>query len=221
MSLDTYGNLQTAVLRHIARPGDSYLQAALPDMVALCEGRINYGSGKPGDSLYTEPLRTTDMETRVTATLADEYEDLPGDWLEMRALKLLTTPQVTLDPRSPVQFEQDYPGGLAAGMPRVYTITGGQLRLGPPPAGGHAAEMTYYARVPALGPAQPTNWLLTKAPAVYLYGTLLELAGMLKADPTIWLAQFVAAIGGLQHQAGRALWSGGSLQMRTDAGNAP
>lgn len=222
MALDTYENLQAAVLRHAARPGDSYLEAAMPDLVTLCEGRINYGSEAGG--LRSEALRTGDMEARVTATLNEEYEDLPADWLEMRVLKLLTKPVAVLEYRTPQQFDREYPANLAAGQPAIYTISGRQLRLGPAPGSqSYTAEMAYYAKVPALGPSQPTNWLLTRAPGVYLYGVLLELAPLIKADDRLaaWFALFGGAIGGLQTQDRRARSSGGALAVRTDSGNPP
>lgn len=222
MALDTFTNLKTAVLRHAARPGDSYLEAALPDLVTLCESRIHYGSASGG--LVSEALRTQDMEARVTATVNEEYEDLPTDWLEMRSLKLLTTPVVDLEYRTPQQFDREYAGNGGTGQPRIYTITGRQLRFGPAPgSASYTAEMGYYAKVPALGPDMATNWLLTKAPGIYLYGTLLELAPMIKADDRLagWFALFAGAIGGLQTQDRRARSSGASLAVRTDSGNPP
>ena len=42
------------------------------------------------------------------------------------------------------------------------------------PAAVGTVELVYFARIPALTAAQPVNWLITKAPDVYLYGVLLE-----------------------------------------------
>lgn len=37
-------------------------------------------------------------------------------------------------------------------------------------------EITYYARIPALTATDPSNWLIDKAPDVYLYGLVEEIA---------------------------------------------
>lgn len=223
MALDTYANLQTAVLRHAGRPGDTYLQATLPDLVTLCENRINYGSA--AGQFISPALRVRDMESRVTATIDEEFEDLPTDFLEMRNLKLLTTPAIDLVYRSPQQFEAEYPRNGGTGTPVIYTLIGDQVRFGPAPdTSSYTVEMTYYAKVPALSASLTgTNWLLDKAPAVYLYGTLLELMPFIRSDDRIatWFALFTAGIGSMQGQDERARWSGGSMQMRTDTGNAP
>ncbi len=102
---------------------------------------------------------------------------------------------------------------------------GRRLRLGPAPAApGPPAEMVYYARVPALASSPSgSNWLLEKAPAVYLYGTLLELMPFIRADDRLagWFALYATAIAGLQAQADRSARSGDALTQRVDSGNPP
>jgi len=45
--------------------------------------------------------------------------------------------------------------------------------------------LNYYARLPALSNAEPTNWLLEKFPEVYLYGALIEGAVYLRDQPLL------------------------------------
>jgi hypothetical protein len=221
MALDSYANLQAAVLRHVGRDGDVRLEAALPDLVALAEQRLNYGSEAPGFS--SPPLRVREMETRVTASFDEAIEDLPEDWLEMRSLKLLTTPYRDLVYRTPQQFDREFPGNGGAGQPGIYTLLGSQVRLGPAPDGTYPVEMLYFARIPGLSPARPSNWLLAKAPGIYLYGALLELMPFIRSDDrfALWFGMFSAAAAALQAQDERARWSGDALTVRADCGNAP
>ena len=58
------------------------------------------------------------------------------------------------------------------GPPQFYTLLAGKVRVMPAATG--KLDLTYYARLPPLTEAQPTNWLITKAPEIYLYGALLE-----------------------------------------------
>jgi hypothetical protein len=43
----------------------------------------------------------------------------------------------------------------------------------------------YYAQIPSLSVSNTTNWLLTEAPDVYLYATLIQSAPYLKEDERI------------------------------------
>ena len=76
-----------------------------------------------------------------------------------------------LTPLSPSQAGDAYPVG-AARCPVHYTIVGDTLATFPN-GGDSQVTMTYYAKVPPLA-ADGTNWLLSRNPNVYLYGTLLE-----------------------------------------------
>ena len=70
------------------------------------------------------------------------------------------------------------------GRPRAYSVTGGNVSLPgqqhlqwfppPPDDTSYTAEVTTKIIVPALTATNTTNWLLSVAPGVYLYGTALH-----------------------------------------------
>ena len=56
----------------------------------------------------------------------------------------------------------------------AYTVVGSTIKVRPIMDGD--LTVTYYGKIPALTPANPTNWLLEKAPDVYLYALVTEIA---------------------------------------------
>jgi len=81
-----------------------------------------------------------------------------------------------------------------SGKTRYYTIIDGAFELIPTPSNSVELTITYYAKIPALSSTQATNWLLTKAPDLYLYATLTNAAPYLQNDERIrlgrsWLLQ--------------------------------
>lgn len=217
MSITNYAELQAAVADWLARPGDSTIAAIAPDLIRLAEARMTFGSGEPGSPLYAPPLRVRQMETRATVVLSAEYVALPADFAEMRELKINSGTERKLAYVTPQHFAETAASRLG-GLPSVYTLVAGALRLGPAPSGSPplTAELLYYAKLPPLSDAAPVNWLLSLAPNVYLFGALME-AGAYIRDPAQlaeWSGQYAAAVSGLQSQDRRARHGGAPLVMR-------
>lgn len=152
------------------------------------------------------------METRVTATLDEQYEDLPTDFLEMRTI------QVTGD--SGGQLEYLTPGDLreryrdTTGIPKYFTIIGTTIEFAPSPGGSYTMEMVYYKAIPALSDSNTTNWMLTNNPDLYLYGSMMEAAPFMKSpDLPTWIALYTAAMKDVA-EADRGARYSGSLMMR-------
>ena len=77
--------------------------------------------------------------------------------------------------------------------------------------------MDYWGKLTALSDASTTNWMLTNAPDVYLYGSLYYL-GQLTRDKMVlafYDAAYRDAAKALQLDSDRRRWSGSSMQMRT------
>lgn len=184
MALDSYLNLQASVADWLDRED---LAARIPDFVALAESRI------------ANRLRVSDMETVATATLTDGAVTLPADFIEARRIISSATGayNTPLEFISPVHAGETYPSS-AAGVPVHFTISGGVLTTYPN-GGTGTVTMIYYARPPALAIWQ-ANWLLTKAPDVYLYATLTEGASFQGDDVQMqkWLTLFEASVNALQ-----------------------
>lgn len=200
MALSTYLQLQAAVARHLDREDSDFL-SDIPDLITLCEERINNGDATGWG------LRVADMETQAVLTPdADGYADLPADYLQMRA--------VDGGSQGNTPFTRDFYDTQSAGISRSFTIIGDRIRF----ARGFSGPtgIIYYAKIPALSEANPTNWLLTKAPSAYLYGTLLASAPYESDDARLqtWLALYTSAIAGLKATDVGARWSNAVARVR-------
>lgn len=163
MALDTYANLQTSVIDWLKRQGDSSIAAVVPDWIALAEKRIN------GDL----DARLQDTVVTLTATSGVQTVAAPSDVVNIRSLTVQSSPNMVLDYVSPDQFNQQYMWG-DTGTPRMFTVIGSNIYLGPIPDSAYSIQCVYKAAVPALSNTNTTNWLLTNFPQVYLFGTLCE-----------------------------------------------
>jgi len=210
VSLATYSDLVSAVTEYLARDQDTTLIARIPDFIALCEAKLN------------RELRCNQMEIRATTTVdtgssEPEFISLPDDFQTMRRVRLSS---VEGKPR--LQFlagtqadELRYATANVGGRPLYFTILGDEMELLPSPDAGYTIEMVYRQFIPALTSLNTSNWLLTLAPDIYLYGALLESAPYMKEDARIntWGAGFKLAIDGLNQLAMDQTFNAGPLKM--------
>lgn len=156
MSITTYSELETAVESWL---GHALFTARVPEFIALFEAAAN------------RRLRAREMETIVPLTPVAGTVALPADYLAWRRVTWTGSPRVDLEYAHPSYLQAAYPTS-PAGVPRVFTIEGGALKVRP--VDDTALELDYYAKVPALSDGAPTNWLLTAHPDLYLFGALVE-----------------------------------------------
>ena len=161
MSLATFGDLKAAIAAWITRPSST--DADLADWIALCEARLN------------RELRVSRMLARETTTAADEFIAVPPDFLAARWLRLTGPPYTRLGYRSPEQMAARI-AEQPCGPPDSYSRVGGEFWLSPAPADPVELELLYYAQIPALADASPSNWVLGDFPDAYLHGAVLEAA---------------------------------------------
>jgi len=125
---------------------------------------------------------------------------LPTDFQSMRRIRLSSvTGKPHLDFKSGTQLDEyRYSNGNATGQPLFFTIIGSEIELAPTPDANYTIEMVYRKNVPALS-SNSTNWLLSLAPDLYLYGALLESAPYMKEDDRIqtWVLGFKTALDGI------------------------
>ena len=183
MALATYANLQTAIADWLNRQD---LTSVIPDFITNAEARIN------------SRIRVRDMETTVSVTFdANGEYSLPADYLEWRFVVVNSTPVMRPEFAEPDSAEFMYK--FRPNLPSQYfTILGTKLRLQPAYAG--TGTFVYYAKVPSLSVSATTNWLLTKAPDVYLYAALTEAAFYLRDETGAvgYSQKFDAALNSLQ-----------------------
>lgn len=201
MSLASYSDLTTAIGTWLKRAD---LASAAPDFITLCEAKVN------------RVLRINEVENRVTATLDEQYESLPTDFLEPRKLQITTSPSSELTYLTPSVMDARYPSPNS-GRPFHYTIVGGSLKFEVTPSPSLLMELVYYVRVPALTAVAPTNWLMTNHPDVYLYGSLAEAEPYNKNDSRLamWRGLYQAGIDQIIGADQRKRW-GGRLAMVPD-----
>ena len=80
--------------------------------------------------------------------------------------------------------------------------------------------MLYYKTFDALSGIAPTNWVITNAPDVYLYGTLLEAEPFLMNDARtqLWAQALKESINTLQEQDNKDRHSGSVLRVMNTGG---
>jgi hypothetical protein len=201
MALTTYAELKTSVGDWLNR---SDLTTAIPDFISLAEAQIERN------------LRTRQMIVRSTASLTTEYSAVPDDFLEAKTFKLDTSPP------TPLQFETiDSMDNLSvvytsSGKPAYFSVVGNQFRFIPTPDTEYTGELTYYAKLSKLSSTNTSNWLLTAAPDIYIYGALMQAAPYLQDDAriTVWAALYKNGLEELKLSDDRGSTSGGVLVTR-------
>lgn len=201
MALSTYAELQTAIADFLNRDD---LGTAAQTFIQLAEAQI------------ARDVRHWRMEKRSTATFDEGEEWLPSDWAETIRLGVVDGREIRMVSEAEMMRLRTENTSGNTQIP-VYTIVAGQIDIFPTLS--EAVELVYFARVPALSDSNTTNWLLTYAPDVYLYGALMHSAGYLKDDGrvAIWTGLYTAAVGNLNNSS-MAAKSSGPLRMNMPRG---
>jgi len=207
MAISNYSELQTAVANWLDRDD---LAARIPEFIVLCEARFNR-------SLRIRAMETLDISVDTvggTNTVA-----LPTGYVQMRDINLITSPITQLQYLTPEIMNRLNAGSLT-GKPETYTIIANSILFGPTPDSAYDISMLYYKTFDALTDAAPTNWVITNAPDVYLYGTLLEAEPFLMNDQRVqlWATALTQSITTLQEQDNKDRHSGSALRVMNTGG---
>jgi len=211
-TIATYTDLQNTVVEFLARDQDASLIARIPTFIQMCEAKLN------------RTLFVRQMEARATTLttfgVTDcEYIALPADFQSMRRVRLTSASQrPTLDFMSAVQLDQyRSQQGDVADQPLFYTMFGSEIELAPTPDGAYTVEIVYRQNIPPLA-TNGTNWLLTLAPDLYLYGALLESAPYIKKDERLetWGTLYGAALADLNKLESTSTFNAGPVQVRPE-----
>lgn len=204
MALTTYTELKTSLADWLNR---SDLTSVIPDFISLAEAQME------------RQLRTRQMIVRANASFAAaaEYGTVPDDFLETKSIKLNTNPITNLQFQTIDAMDSlSNTTYLSSGKPLYFSVVGNQFRLLPIPDGAYTAELVYYAKLTKLSSTVATNFLLTQAPDVYLYGSLLQAAPYLQDDAriSVWSSLYAAGLDQLQIADDRGSTSGGAILAR-------
>ena len=197
-----YTTLQATITRWAWRTGDAEFEASVPDFIALNEARLN------------DALRVRDQEKQATIALTDGAGALPSDYLEFRDVIRDGNPAVVLSAVAPSYGDSQNPFG-DGGDPVYFTIEGDTIRTFP--RGNGNIILSYYARIPALSIAEPTNWLLARKPELYLYGSLIEAAPFMEEDARLqtWTTLYDKALQDLMNADVRSRYARATRRTRS------
>ncbi len=202
MAITTYNELKTAVANWLVRDD---LASQIPDFIFLAEAAFN------------RDFRVRAMEQRAQApTEAGEaYYAWPADMLEVRAIQINTDPPRVLEYLTPEQLRLQ---GTAAGAstPAYWTDLAASLQLWPTPTSNLTIEIDYYRKLDLA--TDTANWLLTRHPDIYLYGTLLQAEPYLHNDARVatWAQLLIAANDQMEREEWRIKSGVPPAMVRTD-----
>jgi hypothetical protein len=206
MAISNYTELKTAVANWLDRDD---LTDRIPEFIALAEARFN------------RVLRIRAMESKQTASTVAGQQNLalPARFVQMRNVQINTSPVTPMQYVTPEIFDRLY-GGSSSGTPKFYTVIANELQLGPTPDSVQTIEMLFYETFTALSDAAPTNWVITNAPDVYLYGALMEAEPFIMNDARVqlWSTAFMSAINSIQEQDNKDRHSGSALRVMNTGG---
>ena len=204
-----YASLQAAVTEYLARDQDATLIARIPTFIQLAEAKFN------------RQLLVRQMESRATALVnlasaEPEFISLPADFQSMRRVRLSSvTGKPCLAFKSGTQMDEyRFSVSDVAAQPLYFTVFGTEIELAPSPDQPYTIEMVYRQNIPPLA-SNGTNWLLTFAPDLYLYGALLESAPYIKEDDRIqtWGLGFASALNDLNNLGLTSTFNAGPMQV--------
>jgi len=115
---------------------------------------------------------------------------LPLDWLATEEIAVDGC-DGPLDYLAPEPLRADR-ANRERGQPRYYSVLVDEIHFSPLSDAERSVRLTYYARL-NLSDAQPTNWLLTHHPDIYIYGALVLSAPLLYQDERVPMWQSIYA----------------------------
>ena len=204
MSITTYAELKSSIADWLLRDD---LTSVIPTFISLAEAKFN------------RRIRDYRMVKRATAEIDTAYFAIPSDWQENIRLQLNTSPITTLEYVTPDQAAEEKSLYNSSGRPAFFTMIGDEFQIVPAPDSTYDAELTYYSKIPALSDSNTSNWLISKAPDIYLYGALLEAAPYLDDDARVqvWSGLLEGSMEALQIESDRAKTGSSSIRMRAKA----
>ena len=182
MAIATYGQLKTAVATWLKR---SDLTDIIPDFIGLAESNIR------------RDVRCRAMEQIATGTLAATTLALPTRFLEARNVALDGYPQKYITPQEYAQQEDCTSGN--------FTIKGELFYFQSSTA---TYSIDYWQAFAAFADDGDTNWLLTNACEIYLWGALAEAKTYIEGDPSKELAFYQRAVTRLRQTEMQARFPG-------------
>lgn len=204
MAITNYSTLQTAIADFLNRDD---LTSVIPTFIQLAEAQMQ------------REVRHWKMEARVSGqqSAGDEYMQIPADWLETIRMHITSsgTSAITMTSRASMADIRAKNEDVSTKLPYYYCHADSQFQLYPTPVEDTDIELLYYQKIPDLA-SNTTNWLLSDAPDVYLYGSLLHSAPYLAEDArvAVWAQMYSAAVQNVNSASEQARYSGSGMTLK-------
>jgi hypothetical protein len=169
MAISTYAELKTAVADFVHR---SDLSTTVVDLIMLGEKRIQ------------REVRTPDMETAYTGTIASGVIAVPTDFLAWKLVYIDSNGVNRLQPKDLEWLFNNYPARVG-GMPKFIARAAATFEFGPYPDANYSVKGVYYKRLTSV--ASSWNALATANPDLYLYAALAATSLYLANDERVGL----------------------------------
>ncbi len=123
---------------------------------------------------FNTAMRLRKMEAQTSIVInTSNYITHPSDWQAWKSLKISFGGKVYgLNPISEENSSAIY-GMSSLNLPQGYVVRGDRTYVYPLPDATYTVDTVYIQGVPSLS-ANSTNWLMTKFPHAYLYGSLMQ-----------------------------------------------
>lgn len=202
MAITNYGTLKAAIADFLNRDD---LTAVIPTFIDFAQDKIN------------RDLRTRQMIARATANIDSQYNAFPPNFLQVRDIRLNTNPVQALEYVSSEQQNQERSRNATSGRPRLFSVIGESFEVFPTPDTSYECEIAYYEKIPDMTADSDTNWLLTKSPELFVYGSLVHSAPYLKDEDkiVIWQTLYRDVFNSLTLEDEKSRFSGTTPRMRT------
>lgn len=155
----TYAALKSDIADILHR---SDLTGVIPSFIARAEARLN----------RTLQLRSMETEDTLYMTPNDRTIALPIGVVSPINLWIKPT---TIRYALPFRLPKEIHVVPISGIPEYWTVDNDSIAFDKPALGAYEVNFRYYKAF-SLSDSDPTNWLITNAPDLYLYASLLEAA---------------------------------------------
>lgn len=197
MSIATYDGLKAAIANWLNRTD---LTAEIPDFIELAENRILHEIRTP-----------TNEKTILLSVNSEGYATLPSDFLEAKDVFW------NYNPLNRVSLTEIHSYQDQAGVPTCFARETYRLKFFPTSGttSANEARMIYYYDVGRLASDTQTNVMLTMAPEVYLYASLVEASNFLGSDGSRWETGYRKAVAQIVKHTREAEVAGSTPQVNS------
>lgn len=177
MALTNYGTLRAAALDWSWTTGALTDTIMANDIFPIVQSQVYWGDKTNGMQIVP-PLRIRAMQssgslTPATGGTVTISSQVSANWLEFIELVPTFNYARSLDYMEPWAFRKRVDALSSSAAPQlIYTVEGDTLYLAPTNTGTITAS--WYQKFSALSSDSSTDWIITNAPQVYLYGCIAQ-----------------------------------------------